>query len=68
MKKGDTVEAQATIVRRDGKATLRPGDTAIVRTTGTTESGRHIVDLTLPNGWVMIDIITTDSFPLKVVG
>lgn len=62
---GDIVEAQTLIRRVDGRADLKKGETAIVRTAAQVSAdGYQCVDLTLTHGWIM-SVVNRGEFPLK---
>lgn len=62
---GDTVKALTYIRRADGFCHLEVGDTAKIRSVWqNSPTSPQIVDVTLPDGDVMIDIVLSGNKPI----
>lgn len=68
LKTGDTVEATATIRRRDGKSVILPGETATVTYASEASEGVQIVGISLKKGKgpPMSGIVVTQEGPLRL--
>lgn len=65
---GDCVAATGFIIRKDQRAELKPGDRATVRSVVRVAPDRpQIIDLTLSDGSIMMDIVCFENVPLRLV-